>query len=283
MLFFLYVLTLVISLGPAARADSGPKPGVTVDFVGIDGEYHVTLLSSVQSTGPHSAANEYRDYYGSQEIFLKFKEYQDPDGYYFLGLFQECSETNRFAWSYYPPSEFKILIYFPETDSFAVSGERLEQYAFDSYFTAEISCSDIDAQPVIEAKKSYNYGKEIFSFVVRVVLTLAVELVIALMFGLLKAGMFRYIVRVNVITQIALNIALNIYGYFRGPGFFYVALYAFLEILVVIVEAAKYSRYADRQLDGAVSEAKVVWYAVLANVASFAAGVWLSMVITYVF
>ena len=276
-LFFLCVLTLVISLGPEARADTGPKPSVTVDFKGIDGEYYVTLLSSVQSTGPHSVENKYREWYGTREIFLKFKEYEDADGYYFLGVFQDCSETDRFEWNYYPPSEFKILIYFPGTDSFAVGGESLERYAFDSYFTAEISGSGI------EARQSYNYGKEIFSFVVRVALTLAVELLIAMIFGFLKAGMFRYIMRVNVITQIALNLALNIYGYLNGSGFFYVALYAFLEILVVIVEAALYNSHVNRHLDGAVSRAKVVWYAVLANAASFAAGLWLSMVIAYVF
>ena len=74
-----------------ARADMGPKPSVRIEFTGIEGEtYYGTLLSKHKSTGPASAWNgspEYAHYKPGDEgyeIWHKFVEYQDTDGYYFL-------------------------------------------------------------------------------------------------------------------------------------------------------------------------------------------------------
>ncbi|NLG36379.1 MAG: hypothetical protein GX549_00090, partial [Clostridiales bacterium] len=111
-----------------ARADIGPKPSVVVDFDGLDTHtYYATLLSRQRTTGPYSAPGRdgaYLHYNKDDEdygIFLKFTEYEDADGYYFLQFFSDCTQTHRFSWTYYPPREFKILLYFPETDSFVVS------------------------------------------------------------------------------------------------------------------------------------------------------------------
>ena len=121
-----------------ATADTGPKPSVVVSFEGLENEkYYVTLLSESVTTGPHTAYDEQADnadYYGDDEdniIWQKFVSYKDEDGYYFLQFFDECTETSKFTWGYYPPTKFKLLIYFPEHDSFAVSDEDYERYGFD--------------------------------------------------------------------------------------------------------------------------------------------------------
>jgi hypothetical protein len=43
---------------------------------------------------------------------------------------------------YYPPEDFKILLYFPADDRFAVSEEACERYAFDSYYQVNLSGVD---------------------------------------------------------------------------------------------------------------------------------------------
>lgn len=82
---------LVMAMPISASADMGPKPSVRIEFTGIEGEtYYGTLLSKHKSTGPASAWNgspEYAHYKPGDEgyeIWHKFVEYQDSDGYYFL-------------------------------------------------------------------------------------------------------------------------------------------------------------------------------------------------------
>ena len=183
---FLLCFVVVMAMPITARADMGPKPSVRIEFTGIEGEtYYGTLLSKHKSTGPASAWNgspEYAHYKPGDEgyeIWHKFVEYQDTDGYYFLQEWWDCSDNNQLNWTYYPPTPFKILLYFPETDTFYVS-PIYERYAFDSYFTVDLSAYDID--PIL-ASKSYDYTWEIISLVARIVLTIALELGIALLFG----------------------------------------------------------------------------------------------------
>ena len=64
--------------------------------------------------------------------------YEDADGFYFLQEWWDCTESNALRWTYRPPSVYKILLYFPESDSFMVS-PIYEQYAFDSYYTVDLS------------------------------------------------------------------------------------------------------------------------------------------------
>ena len=135
---FLMCLVLLMAMPITASADMGPKPSVRIEFTGIEGEtYYGTLLSLRDSTGPASAWNgnpDYANYHPGEDgydIWLKFVEYQDTDGYFFLQWFWDCSENNQLNWTYYPPTSFKILLYFPETDTFYVS-PVYERYAFDS-------------------------------------------------------------------------------------------------------------------------------------------------------
>lgn len=140
-LFILLCFTIALIIMPTtAYADIGPKPSVVIDFEGLeDQSYYVTLLSEVSSTGPHSvlgeSPNNQRYHKGDEEytIWQKFLSYEDKDEFYFLQYFENCTDTSEFTWGYYPPPKFKILLYFPEQDSFAVSEDIYEQYAFDSY------------------------------------------------------------------------------------------------------------------------------------------------------
>lgn len=205
-------------------------------------------------------------------------EYQDADGYYFLQEWWDCSESNQLNWTYYPPSPFKILLYFPETDTFYVS-EVYERYAFDSYFTVDLSAYDSDP---ITASKSYDYTWEIISIVVRIVLTIALELAIALLFGYREKKVFAFLAAVNVVTQVILNVALNIINYNSGSMTFTFS-YVLFEILVFTIEAVAYAVLLKKFSGKEQKKGRAVGYAFVANAASFAFGLWLAHVIPGIF
>jgi hypothetical protein len=281
-----------------ASADMGPKPSVVIDFEGLSGEsYYVTLLSSTPSTGPYSALSflkqdnpsidEKEWYYGDEKdypIYLRFLEYQDTDGYYFLQYFQNCSETHQFSWTYYPPPDFKILLYFPEKDSFVVGGP-VERYAFSSYFSATVLQevrSNTEYYDNMDISRSYDYSGEMLSLAARIVLTIAVEMLIALLFVFRKKKQLVFILMVNLVTQIALNIALNIINFNYGSMAFVFA-FVLLELAVFIIEAILYTGFLGKLGETILPKWKPITYALVANVVSFAVGLGLANIIPGIF
>ena len=281
----LLCFVLVMAMPITAHADMGPKPSVRIEFTGIEGEtYYGTLLSKGKSTGPASAWDGNPEYAYRQpedadyDIWLKFVEYEDTDGYYFLQWFWECSENNQLNWTYYPPTSFKILLYFPETDTFYVS-PVYERYAFDSYFTVDLS--DYAAGPML-AEKSYDYTWELISLAARIVLTILLELSLAWIFGFQDRKTLGFLAVVNMITQVTLNVALNIVNYNSGSMNF-VFSYVLYEILVFAVEAVAYTVLMKRITGIQTRKGKTIGYAFVANAASFALGLWLAHVIPGIF
>ncbi len=229
-----------------ASADTGPKPSVVIDFNGLEGKtYYATLLSSVESTGPFSALNDNNNY----------AHYNKGD---------------------YPPKVFKILLYFPETDSFIVSDTMYERYAFDSYFTAKVDGTKLSAE------KSYDYTGEALSLIVRIVITIIAELAIALLFGFRERKQIRFITLVNIITQVALNLALNIINY-RSSVMTFIIFYFILEVAVVITEAILYNWYLKKNSLKEVPKWKPSAYALTSNFISFALGIALAFWIPEIF
>ena len=284
MISLLFCMILIISLPVTAKADIGPKPSVRITFTGIEGEtYYGTLLSERRSTGPATAWDGYEDYRdwkpeNEKPIWEKFISYEDTDGYYFLQEWWDCSETNQLNWTYYPPNPFKILLYFPETDSFYVS-DIYERYAFDSYFTVDLS--EYATTP-ITARQSYDYTWELLSLAARIVLTIILELAIALVFGYREKKTLAFLAIVNVITQVTLNVALNIINYKSGSMGFTFAFIC-MEIVVFAIEAIAYKSLLKRFSTVEQEKRRGVSYALVANTASFAIGLWLAHLIPGIF
>ena len=284
MISLLFCMILIISLPVTAKADIGPKPSVRITFTGIEGEtYYGTLLSERRSTGPATAWDGYEDYRdwkpeNEKPIWEKFISYEDTDGYYFLQEWWDCSESNQLNWTYYPPNPFKILLYFPETDSFYVS-DIYERYAFDSYFTVDLS--EYATTP-ITARQSYDFTWELISLAARIVLTIIMELAIALVFGYREKKTLAFLAIVNVITQVTLNVALNIINYKSGSMGFTFA-FVCMEILVFAIEAISYKALLHRYSEKEKVKRSGVTYALVANTASFAIGLWLAHLIPGIF
>lgn len=279
---------LVLAQPTTASADMGPKPSINVTFKNLDDEpCFVTILSEYKSSGPFSAydpkvdnrelggfdSNYYSDEnYVNEEAELSwqaFVDYEDKDGYYFLQRWWKLGgESNRISWGYHPPYSFKVVVYYPENNVF-IASDIYERYAFDSYYTVDMS--SVDGARLL-LSKSYDYFGEIIGLLCRIALTILIELLIALLFRLKGRRVMLTVFAVNTVTQIALNVALNLINYFRG-ALAYLVAFVLLEIAVVVIEAVAYSILLRKC---GVPVWKSLLYAVVANVVSAVSGFYLA-------
>lgn len=305
---------LLCAFGVSAFADTGPKPSVRIKFENLStSECWGTLLSADPSTGPAFAwdgtpgSEQFND---NKEIWHAFEEYEDDDGYFFLQRFWNCGESKSLDWTYYPPDDFKILLYFPETGEYAVS-EKCRSYAFHSYFTADVSglktvktTAGITTEPTGAAQtektsenadgvvnptendgspaviRDYDYTADIVSFFVRMLICVAVELLIAVLFGFCEKKLMLMILIANVCTQIFLNGVLSIMVY-KGDGF--ELLYFLLELFVLAAEIAVYCLGFKKVGRGDISRARIIIYTVVANTVSFLGGFMLALAVPVFF
>jgi len=287
----LLCITVIFSLPLVAHADIGPKPSINITFEGVKNgtEYHGTLLSERKSTGPSSAwdgISGHENYYDfDYEIWQAFQSYTDADGYYFLQEAWDCTGTNQLNWTYYPPSKFKILLWFPQSDTYYVS-DIYERYAFDSYYTVDLSEfmteTSAAADNMLIAKQSYNFTWEIISLLARIAATILLEIAIAFIFGYREKKAIKIIAVVNIITQVVLNVALNIINYNMGSMAF-VFFFVLLEVVVFALEAVIYGILLKKFTAKTADRFKTTAYAFTANAASFAIGLWLSHIIPGIF
>lgn len=274
------LLVFALAMPLAAFADIGPKPSVRVTFTGAGGrEFYATLLSQASGTGPYSAEpgrSWGNDLEENEPVRQAMAAYQDPDGFYFLQTAWQCSETQPLAWTYYPPVTYKLLVYFPDTGEFLTSGVY-SRYAFDNYYTVDLA--DL-ANGQLVLRKSYDYTWELVSLLVRILATIALELAVAVLFGFAKKPFLRPILTVNVVTQILLNLGLNMIAYWMG-GLAFMIFFWPLEVLVFIVEAVAYRPLLGRR--GGASAGLTTIYAFTANVISCVAGFWLAQAVPGIF
>ena len=265
---FLYVLVIVFTLFPSLiKADIGPKPSITV-YIEQEGEYYVTLLSKSDNYGPWS--NDYSDSFKSNDdneikAFNAFKEFEDEDNYYFLNYLMDKNDDGSYVWGYYPPSEYKVLIYDLSNEQVYVSEAR-ERVEFDTVLSVSIE------KDTLKVTKTSNIIPSLIKFIRRLIVTIILELIIAYIFKINKEGL-KLILIANIITQLLLNLVLMFFDYIFGLNYFFYLLYFIpLEIIVFLIEAKIYKRYPEKIN-------KPYLYSFCANLASFLLG----LVIIYYF
>ena len=311
-----------------ASADTGPKPSVSVTFENMGDELcYGTLLSKTPSTGPARAwdgTEGGKFYEGADEaVWRAFTEFKDEDGFYFLQWFWRTDENKALNWTYYPPQTFKILLYYPDratksgaadnssgastrdSETTAASGafcvsDVLKRYAFHSYYFVDmrnVQSETIGTIAKISATRGYDYSAEILGFFVRFIITLGVETLLALAFGLRTKRAFLTVLAANGATQVALNILLNVQLHFNNVyGVF--PLYFFAELFVFVAEAALYCFIFGKRKNGGVSgsadenggkaaiaysKKRLILYAFTANLVSFCIGLPLAILLPAVF
>lgn len=249
----------------------GPKPSVVISFENVKEDFYITLLSKTENYGPYQRieplknADEY-NLTEEEKITQKFANYKDD--FYLIDEPVRCSSISTFSWSYYPPDPFKILIYLVDSEAF-IETEVMERYAFDSYYVFDFDDYRLE--------KNYDYTKEIISFAIRVILTVAIELIIALLFG--YKDKMKLILMTNIITQTILNLLVNYIHYKEGAMavllLIFVPYLLIPELIVLIIEIIVYAIGIKRK--------GCIWYAIIANVVSFFIGLFAAIIVPALF
>lgn len=272
------IITLIISaafLSTAAFADIGPKPSLEVRFTGINGENcWAAFLFPENNLGSGNEAWFADDKSTAEEIAMN--EYKDADGFIISKYWvfpKKIEENSVLKHGYHPPKNFKVLLYFPDSGEFFVT-PVYECYAFNTYFTIDVSARQ---NGTVTAISSYYLAKEIVFLIIRILLTIGIELLIALAFKFTAKKQILFIAIVNIITQIALNIGINMIYFKMGATLIF--LYIPLELAVFAVEAILYAALLTTPEGKPVKGGKAVGYAAAANTVSFIFGVvvfWIS-------
>ena len=172
---------------------------------------------------------------------------------------------------------------YPETETFVSSG-IYARYAFDTYYTVDMDGVDISSVEYnddlstnerIEAYRSYNYRQEMLALGARIVLTILIEMLVALLFGFRQKKQLLILAVVNIITQIILNVLLNVINYNSGPLAF-TFFYVLFELIVFALEAVLYCTILKRLSEKKKEDAYYILYSFVANLISFGAGLFLA-------
>ncbi len=291
---FAILIALLAGLAPLnVKADTGPKPTTTVKFTGFgDVECYGTLLSSNASSAMWQAFDGDPDELTqmpdmaayncdcSFEIWKAFVKYQDEDGYYFLQRVWKVSGDSDIYWNYFAPSSFKVLLYFPATDTFVVS-KRTEKNAFNSYYEVNKAGvmkvlseegTTVDEDGGFEMDTKYEFSEIVIGVLLRFVTTLVIEMLLALLFKFRSKYQLLVILTVNFGTQMFLNLVLAIREYQQGQGWDYYGLYIGLEVLILLIEAVAYLIFLNRKSENERKKSVIVAYTIVANLLSFLAG-----------
>lgn len=254
--------------GVTAFADCGPKESLTVYMTGIEEgrEYYITLLSS-------NGSRRSEEYIAKQPPeWQAIYEFSLTDEYFLWDSpvdrsYCRMSGSGRQVWGYFPPQKFKILLYFPDENTFLLS-EKLERYAFNSYFTFNVNDGEMTVAKNGGAGGVY---VEIGGLLIRIVITVLLELGMARLFGYSDSKTYKLIIIMNVCTQVFLNIMIAVGDMWLG-GLGAAAAYFLAEILVFTVEASVYAVVLPRLTERKTRGGMAVGYAFAANAASFFIG-----------
>lgn len=284
---FLFLLFFVVLPHERAKADVGPKPSVQITFEGLGEKgVYATLLSETSSTGPFTAYEKSgqmrlddKGLAGGEEIWKAFHEFKDSDGYYFLQRSFEVSDSKKLNWSYYPPKRFKLLLYYPESNTYRLSSIE-NAYAFDSYFTVDGKETEKDRP--LHLRRTYFYEGELSSLFARIILTIVIEVLIALFWGFRGRKLFIFLFGINVLTQVFLNLSLNLLynSFFR---IILTLLFILLEVLVFFIELKLYRKFLPKYTEKELSENRILIYTFVANAGSFLAGFYIAKFLPGIF
>ncbi len=289
------VLVLLFILPTAvltASADAGLKRVLNVTIKGGDSGCYLTFFTASKNWSMHKAfdtdaerkeifenaldaslSNVYQDNAKSLAkqhadlAYRRFKEYQDPDGYIFSG-YGEFLNSDGTIIVYEPPEDFKILLYYPESDTVSSSG-KLSPIQLHTGVTVKVEndqitsayCNAVSSQP------------DLIDFIMMLnslIVTIIVELLIALCFLFTKGKQILTVVLVNLVTLPVLNLFLAI---INPPiyGSLFSFPYVLFEIAVIIVETLLYLHFLPKYSKGASTPKwRIITYAIVANLVTYA-------------
>lgn len=272
---FLFIISIslimFISLDVNVYADMGPKPKTIINITGIEGEY-VAAFAAKNASGPNfdyqSWYKAYQEGYNHHIDYNPIMEYSDEDGYKWITTYYKCEGDSEISFNYYRPDIFKLVIY--KDDKLYKVTDVIECYAFTSKYEINFN----DNNQTIKIKNIYPYFKEVLLFILRISITLAIEIGLFFLFRLYTKRNILVVGITNIITQLILNVVLNVYLYFCG-SLSALFVYFYLEIFILLIETNVYLIFTRNK-----NKFLVLLYGILANILSFVIGAILLAYIT---
>ena len=195
----LLVFVIVLS-GCAGRSDS-----ISINFRKLpETPCYVTLLSKKADVHGHHALTSPEFAVdipeGMEDVWDKFLNYRDTEGYYFLQFVKETYID--FKWANSGLYDFKILIYLPESDRFLVSKENIQRKADIAVYRIDVSGADENG--LFSVYDTVSAGTIFTSVIKSFGMIFVVELFLALVFGMRNKRHLRTILLACVAEQIVL-------------------------------------------------------------------------------
>ena len=239
LLFLLLILLLPIT----ASADTGPKPSINVTLKNINTtNYKIDLLSDFSDKKEY--INDIVDHYSNYKNEPIYKYHDDYmyatclRNFLLHGEIEGNKEHTHYFGYFGVPNKFKVIIQMP--DGTIKVSELLEKKAFDYNVTI-----DANEMKVVSENKDIN----IFNYIKILLITVIIELLLALLF---KTKKYYVIIITNIITNTLLQFAMFKYSS--------ILLFVMFELIIFVSEYFIYLRYID------INKKKLLLYTALANV-----------------
>ena len=239
LLFLLLILLLPISV----HADTGPKPSINVTLINMNTtNYKIDLLSDFSDKKEY--IDDIVDYYSNYKDEPIYKYHEDYmyatclRNFLLHGNIEGNKKHTHYFTYFGVPNKFKVIIQMP--DGTIKVSELLEKKAFDYNVTL-----DVNDMKIVSENKDVN----IINYVKMLLITVIIELIIALLF---KTKKYYIIIITNIITNTLLQFAM-----FKNSS---ILLFVMFELIIFISEFFIYLRYIE------YDRKKLLLYTIIANI-----------------
>lgn len=256
------------------KADMGPKATADIEVVGVNQPFYFDILIyrdyDVERIDENELEYKLNNYYQEDYPLDLLNGYQDMDGYASRTLYSgppaniKKMDTNTFQLGYFnAPVTFKIIIILE--DDTIIASKVIHRKLFNAKMTYDLSNVDLSQNQlnvgIVTEEVPYTYMGT--SLVIRVIITIAIEVLILLWFGYRSAKSFKLVGFTNLATQTLLT-AFMIFGFYVWGSFFgLIGALILGEIGVFAIEFIIYNLYLKEK-----SKTKAISYAFVANLAT---------------
>lgn len=268
-----FILSCCLALMFVIHSRNEEKTAIHIEIDDLTDEiYYVTILSSEESVADSKVYDGSNGTYTQDDqmypIWEKFTQYEDEDGYFFLQEIVKCQGDTSFTWSDYIPESFKILLYFPEDDSYVVTSIRDDDMTDYYIIHMDEVKSDVPYIPV----RRFHTGIIVFFLFIRTAGVIWVELSIAMLFKYRERKQLIFVGVLNGAAHAILNVYLLYAAYQYGVLALLAGLFTFGSI-VFLIKTALYNICIPVLASETISRLKVFLYSVVSSVLSSVA-VW---------
>lgn len=303
-LCFVVMLVLFIQcLSIVVRADTGPKPSIEVKILNPPDEpYYIDLLEQ-GFAGDRDSEDPY-----DHGLLASMEAEEDTEqdrkiknilcSYYVDGwgarldrgivddVFHPSNQDHRYSFGYSVPVTFKVIVVTASGKVYVSDViERQEYNAVVTYDLGDVvpfvwqegEISDISAVGEIKEVRILGMLCRILQVCLCYLITLLVEGICLLFFGLASARNIKYFILINTVTQVIVQWT----AFHYGMNGWYPYILFFYEIFIFIIEAVYYVKRLHAK-DGKPHPLRNMAYAFTANVLSYVLGVWVLFYINFV-